>query len=269
MDISQPSINDPYRPPAPPFKPDPPRASLEYLRTWKFAFDSAQWVVTVLFIVAALALSGFIPILPALIVYGYQFEVVEGLHRSGGRSYPDFNLDRFAEYLVRGVWVFLAALLGGLVMMPIVAVLIGGGVALLIAGAAAAGSEDAAAVVFGAGLPLLVLLIVLVAIPLNIILFPILLRAGLTQDFGAAFNFDWIKSFVSKTWKEMILGTLFLAATGMLATLAGTLLCCIGVYPAMALAVLAQSHLFYQFYELFLARGGEPIPLKDAGQRGW
>jgi hypothetical protein len=270
MDSSTgPFANDPYRPPATPGKPEPAPGSLEYLRAWRYPFESSQWVVTVLFIIAALALSGFIPIIPALIVYGYQFEVIEGLHRSGGRSYPDFNIDRFAEYLVRGVWVFVVALLGALIIMPIFLVVMGGGVAAMIAVAAAAGSEDAGAVVLGAGLPVLILLMLIVAIPLNVLLFPLLLRAGLSQDFGTAFNFDWIKSFVSKTWKEMLWGTLFLAASGLLAMVAGLLLCCIGSYPAMALAVLAQSHMFYQFYEIFLARGGEPITLKEPAAQGW
>jgi hypothetical protein len=266
---TQPAFEDPYRPPTAPVKPGASPGSLQYTRAWKYPFESPQWVVTVLFLTAALVLSGFIPILPFLIVYGYQFEVIEGLHRSGGRSYPEFNIDRFAEYLVRGVWVMLVAMLGALALTPVILIILGGGVGLMIAVAAAAGSEDAAAVVFGAGLPVLVLLIVLVGAALNVFLFPLLLRAGLTQDFGAAFSFDWIKSFISKTWKEMILGTLFLAATGTLAIIAGTLLCCIGTYPAMALTALAQSHMFYQFYDLFLARGGEPILLKDPAQKGW
>jgi hypothetical protein len=222
-----------------------------------------------LYITAALVLAGFIPVLPALIVYGYQFEVMEGLHRSGGRSYPDFDLDRFVEYLVRGVWVFLVALVGGLALAPIYLLVVGCGVGAMAAAAAAAGSEDASAAVFGAGLPLLVLLMVAIALPMNLFLFPLLLRAGLTQDFSKAFNFDWIKSFIAKTWKEMLLGTLFLAATGMLAVGVGWLLCCVGAYPAMALAVLAQAYMFHQFYAIFLARGGEPIPLKDPAKKGW
>jgi hypothetical protein len=266
--IQSPS-DDPYRPPAAPTKFDPPPGSLEYLRMWRFAFDNSQWVVTVLLITAALALSGFIPILPALIVYGYQFEVIEDLHRSGGRSYPDFNIDRFADYLVRGVWVMVAALLGFVLMVPVLLAAIGCGVGLLMAAMSAAGSEDAAAAVAAVGFPLLVLFVVAVVIPLNVLLCPLLLRAGLSQDLGAAFNFDWIKSFASKTWREMLAGTLFLMASGLAATVVGMLLCCIGVYPAMALAALAQSHLFFQLYELFLARGGEPILLKEPARQGW
>jgi hypothetical protein len=43
---------------------------------------------------------------------------------------------------------------------------------------------------------------------------------------------------------------------------AGLLLCCVGILPATALILVAQYHLFYQLYELYLQRGGEPIPLK-------
>jgi hypothetical protein len=39
---------------------------------------------------------------------------------------------------------------------------------------------------------------------------------------------------------------------------------CIGVIPMSVLASIAGSHLAWQVYELFLERGGEPIPLKPA-----
>jgi hypothetical protein len=51
--------------------------------------------------------------------------------------------------------------------------------------------------------------------------------------------------------------------------LIGMLLFCVGVYPATAWAMLAQGYMYFQFYELFLQRGGEPIPLKDPARQGW
>jgi hypothetical protein len=57
--------------------------------------------------------------------------------------------------------------------------------------------------------------------------------------------------------------------TASLVLLLGLLLCCVGTYPATALVMLAQAHLYLQLYELFLQRGGEPIPLKSPQQRGW
>jgi hypothetical protein len=36
----------------------------------------------------------------------------------------------------------------------------------------------------------------------------------------------------------------------------------VGVYPAAALVLFAQFHCNYQLYEMYLERGGIPIPLK-------
>jgi hypothetical protein len=256
--------DDPYRAPLATTKPGSPPGKLEYVRAWTFAFDSPQWAMNLLFGVIAM----FIPAIGPMILNGYQFEVVERLHRSGGRSYPDFDFGRFADYLVRGLWVFLVTLVASIIVMPFMFVIVGGSTAVMIA-AASSGSEEVAAVVFAIGLPLMMLLIVLVSAPLGLLMVPVVIRAGLMQDFGGAFNFDWIKSFISKTWKEVLLGTLFLAATGMLAGVAGMAIFCVGVYPATVLAFLAQAYMNYQYYELFLQRGGEPVPLKDPQQQGW
>jgi hypothetical protein len=256
--------DDPYRAPLASGKPGPPPGQIEYVRAWTFVFDSPQWAMNLLFAVIAM----LIPVIGPMLLNGYQFEIVESLHRSNGRKFPDFDFGRFADYLVRGLWVFLVTLVASLVIVPILMVLVGVGVGIL-SFAAASGGEEAAAVVFAIGVPLLMLMLVLLSAPLGLVLIPMMIRAGLMQDFGGAFNFDWIKSFIAKTWKEIVLGTLFLSATGMLVTLAGLALCFVGVYPAAALAYLAQAYMNYQYYELFLQRGGEPIPLKEPQQQGW
>jgi uncharacterized membrane protein YdbT with pleckstrin-like domain len=89
-----------------------------------------------------------------------------------------------------------------------------------------------------------------------------MLRAGLMQDFGAAFDFGFVKQFIQNTWKEMILCALFSMVAGMLLVIVGMALLCIGVYFTMSIAILMQAHLAHQLYELHLARGGDAIPLK-------
>jgi hypothetical protein len=68
--------------------------------------------------------------------------------------------------------------------------------------------------------------------------------------------------FVKKTWLESILATLFIQLSGMVLMFIGLLALCIGLYPANALMLLAQCYMMYQLYELFLSRGGAPIPIK-------
>ena len=69
--------------------------------------------------------------------------------------------------------------------------------------------------------------------------------------------------FVKKTWVELILSILFIQFSGMILMMLGLLAFCIGAYAAMAIMLLAQSHLWYQLYMLYLSRGGRPVPLKQ------
>ena len=97
----------------------------------------------------------------------------------------------------------------------------------------------------------------------SLVSIPLTLRAGLQQDFAAAFSLDYVKQFVGLMWREMILTSVFLIGTSVLLQFAGMLLCIVGIYPAMAIWMFASVHLHYQLYELYLQRGGTPIPLKD------
>lgn len=273
MPPHQPSApwDDPYRPPTPPAKSQPAApfkaksapGRLEFGRMWTFAWESTQWALNLL----CGAVVSFVPFLGPLVLYGYQLEIVEALHRDPQRVYPDFDFSRFADYLVRGVWVFLAMLAIGLVLAPVMILLIGG---VVVATAVAAGiEEDAAPGVFALGTALFVATALLIALPAALIAIPLTIRAGLAQDFSNAFHWGWIKRFISLMWREMIAGSLFLMLTAPIVMMLGTLLCYVGVFPAATLAALAQANLLSQLYELFLQRGGELVPLKDPEQHGW
>jgi hypothetical protein len=71
-----------------------------------------------------------------------------------------------------------------------------------------------------------------------------------------------VLDFSKKVWFETVLVSLFLAMSLLVMFVAGFLMACVGLYFTMALASLAQAHLMYQLYQLYLSRGGEPIPLK-------
>jgi hypothetical protein len=92
---------------------------------------------------------------------------------------------------------------------------------------------------------------------------PIILRAGLSQDFGKAFSLEFVRDFLGRVWQELLLSLLFFLITAPFVMLAGFLLLCIGIYPAAVVMQFAQFHIQYQLYELYLQRGGTPIPLKE------
>jgi hypothetical protein len=89
-----------------------------------------------------------------------------------------------------------------------------------------------------------------------------MIRAALLQDFGAAFALPWVRDFVARTWKAILLETVFLWLTAIPLMVLGYLMCFIGVYPAAALLTIAHWHLNLQIYRLYLARGGAPLAAK-------
>ncbi len=100
-----------------------------------------------------------------------------------------------------------------------------------------------------------------VSLLLGLVLIPLSLRAGLTQRLDGPASMEFVRDFLNRVWKEVLLVWLFVLVTAQVLVLAGLLLCTIGLFPALALGVCAQHHLMYQLYELYLKRGGRALPL--------
>jgi hypothetical protein len=238
-----------------------------------------------------------VPIVGPMVMVGYLFEVIEWLHRRreeeelpwveptgvaaapegairiepgapAGRfqyaapeQYPDFNVNRIQDYLMRGAWPFLVQLVIGLpVGLVLGGILPGAGLGLI--GWSVANNVHPLVIV---ALGLMMAAVCFAAVVLlALIQLPLYLRAGLRRDFGSAFSMAFLKDFLKRVWAPLLLSQLFLHFTGVFVALGGLLLCVVGVYPASALVMMATHHIDYQLYELYLARGGEPILPRDA-----
>lgn len=251
--------------PFPAVTPKPPPAGpaerMEYVRSYQYIFENPNWMMNVLWGFLCIISTSIIPILGQLVFLGYQYEVIEALFLARGARYPDFDINRFADYLGRSIWPFLVQLIGGLVIAPVI-ILFSFLLAFVVAAGASAGGDDFGPIIAIIGFFFVFVLIFALAVAMAAVLTPMTLKAGLQQDLGAAFDFAWVKDFIAKTWLEMVLSFLFLALTAMLFTMLGALLFCIGMYAGIAIVMLAQAHIQYQLYSLYLARGGTPIPLK-------
>jgi hypothetical protein len=158
---------------------------------------------------------------------------------------------------MRGLWPFLVGLVCGLGMSVVIGVLFGiAGIAGAVAG------DDIGALVSGLAL----LATAVIATVFVIAIQPMLLRAALTLDFGQAFQMEWNKDFLRKTWLEMLLGFLFLWVASMVLAPIGLLACCVGIFLVGPTLLLAKANLLYQVYATYLSRGGTPIPIKMTGQ---
>jgi Protein of unknown function (DUF4013) len=259
--MSFPDANNPYASPTavvvsqPAVGPFKPIDHIEHMRMFHYVFENPNWLMNIL-------LSGLcmlIPIIGGLIVLGYQFEAVAMLLSTQGTRYPDFTFNRFAEYLVRGLWPFLVQLVASIVIVPVLLVAIFVPL-LLISVVASAAGDNAEGFVALVGMLMLGLFVFLVTVLLSMMLLPLLLRAGVTQDFAEGFNIGWAIDFVKRTYKEMFLALLFLMVAGGVLSILGMLACYIGLFFVMPIVFLAQAHLYYQLYLLFLSRGGAPMP---------
>ncbi len=252
------SPNNAYQSPQPvPSVPKPGARQLDYMRMYMYAFDNPNWIMNLLWLSLCILVAGAIPVVPYMVLFGYLLFLIESWQRQGHDRYADFDTARLGDYLSRGVWPILVALVASLVLAAVIVPV------MLISFFAVMGI--AASTDQPAFLLLLVLVFVLVnvlGIGANFFLMPMIFRAGLTQEFGEGFKMSWCWSFVKLVWVEMLLGNLFMMVGNFVLVLLGMALFCVGVYPASALTMLAWAHFQWQLYEIFLQRGGEPVPLK-------
>ena len=229
---------------------------MNYLQSYRIWFDSPKWWQTLL----AGVVCVLVPIMGPIVLLGYGFEVIESWHRGRQKGYKEFDLNQLVKYMLRGLWPFLVQLVFSL---PVglffgVAYLVGIFTVLQPQGSRPPPPSRIFAF-FGTFYGALFLVSVLLAV----VIVPLMVRAGLAQSFPAAFSLSFFRDFLARTWKETILAELFLVVSGIVVMFAGLLVLCVGIYPAAALISLARYHLYYQLYELYLQRGGTPVPLKE------
>ncbi len=255
MSMSGESSGYGYDPPI--YGPEP--RGLQLGEAYSFVFQNPNWGMNLLLG----TVCQLIPVVGPIVFLGYEYELIEALHRDPRRTYPDFDFNRFTNYLTRGLWPFLVALIVSLVLVPVIWLAMAIGFFALASIGAAAGGNQAAGPAVALVCLLMFVGIILLSCAMSALIVPVVLRAGLTQDFAAAFNFEFFKDFLRRMWLETLIAAGFIVLTGIPLMLVGMLLCIVGMYPAMTLMLLAQTHLHYQLYELYLERGGQPIPLKE------
>jgi hypothetical protein len=231
---------------------------LEYLRTFQYIFENPNWVMNLVWSFLCQLAGQVIPIVPAMVFMGYQFEVLEDMRANRGTRYPDFDVNRLMDYLTRGIWPVLVILIGALAMGAVV-----GMVALatvICAGIlGSAGGEDLAGVLVPIGVLLGGLVGLAIILGASIFITPMVLRAGLAQDLGAAFDFAWVSDFARKMWVETVLSGLFMFGSALALVMVTCGLAGIILGPIIPYV---STHFYYQLYSIYLNRGGTPIPQK-------
>jgi hypothetical protein len=226
---------------------------MSYWRAYGYAFDHPRWALNLL----CGAVCVLIPVAGQMVYTGWLFEVIEGFHRRGHQKYAAFEFGRFADYLMRGVWPVLVQLILGLLVVPVVFICMAIFFLIMFSTKGKPDPILLAAMIVG-----LVLFSLGLSVIMNLVKTPMVLRAGFTGELKSAFSWSATMDFIRKMWLEILVVGLFMIATSIPIILLGELCCIIGVYPAAALLMMAEHHLLWQLYELYLKRGGVAITLR-------
>jgi hypothetical protein len=225
---------------------------MQYMRSVQFIFDRKNWMTNILLA----GVSMLVPIVGPLVLSGYLFEVIDALRDDPEhQEYPDVDVNRLMDYLTRGVWPFLMQLVVGLIIgVPLGVV----AMVFMFAGMAVAAATDKPALVLVCQL-LMYLFVMVVALVSMFVTIPATLHAGLAREFNVGGMIAFVRDFNKRVFKELTLSVLFIMVAGFVAYIVGLLLFCIGIYFTIAAVVMAQYHLMFQLYELYLERGGTPV----------
>jgi hypothetical protein len=248
---------DPYSAPKPSIDPMPdPGVSMRYMEAIRFPFQGPHAWTNILM----LGVAQLVPIVGPIVLLGFVYDTLEALFRQKRTYAPPFDFDRLGDYLMRGIWVFLVQMIVSFVIaVPGTVLIMGGqigGMVLLEQGEELA---PLGIVVMGLGYLAHFGLMML----MGFFMTPLSIRVGLVQDFGKSFDFAWYRSFLGKTWVEMLVVTLLGAFLGTAYAFVGFAFFCIGIYFTMAILIVTSMHLQFQLYLLFLARGGQAVEMKE------
>jgi hypothetical protein len=209
-----------------------------------------KWLTLLLLSVCVL-----IPVVGQMVVMGYLFRRYAG--ERAGIPAADFDFADFGEHLQAGLWPFLSGLVASLVAMPVLMLTM----LPMFLGPLFA-PDNGVVIVLGFAVGMILHLLVFAVM----ILFttPIQLRSGLMMDFKAGFSKAFVFDFVRKVGLSYLLWMVLLSLILVPLALVGYLAFFVGVYVVVAWAQVVAMHLLFQHYDLYVARGGTPIPVNPA-----
>jgi hypothetical protein len=230
---------------------------IEHGRALSYVFEREGWPMTLLFV----TLATLVPLVGPIVVSGYQAVIAGQVARHGDRDWPLFDFERLADYLMRGLRVFVVSLVAGLVVAPVALVVVW--LTVFVSAILAAAGQEAGTLVAMVTVALMLVCFVLfltLIFGAMALVTPLWLQAGLNPDFAGAFDFAFLRDFLGRVGREVVIAHLVLVGIHLGLLLAGLLACFVGVFPAIGLMMLVQANLYGQLYALYLERGGRPIP---------
>lgn len=221
-------------------------------------FKSPKWGMNLLLG----AVSILIPIVGQLVLAGWH---VTGLWARGDdgdpAKFPPFDFQFFGKYLERGLWPFLVNLAASLVLVPLILCLIFP--IFIFSGAFESKNGQASGAAFGVVIALIFMIQIGLMIIYQFAVTPLMLRATITQDFKSAFDFGFMREFLSRTWREQLASMIFMFGLGLCLMIITVVTCYIGMFFAAPVVIFSWHHLQKQLYQAYLGHGGAAVPLSE------
>jgi len=236
---------------------------IDYQRALRYQLDDPSWVTTLFFV----TLGIIVPLIGPIVVQGYQGTVIEALARGGiNAPPPPFDFAKLADYLLRGLRMFVVSLLVSLILLPVFWL---GSVVVLVTVLPtmhALGPGEGLSTMVGCSLVAVFgLLAVALGLAISVVVTPPIVRAALDRDLGGIFDFAFARDFLARTGADGWKAHLYLIGVNLGLFVVGMLACVIGVFPAIAFGMLVQAHLYGQLYLLYLHRGGRRVEAPVVG----
>jgi hypothetical protein len=210
-----------------------------------------------------------IPIIGPIAMGGWQTEILQRLVKKHPKPIPKLDFNDFMYYVGRGITAFLSQILLQVPFQIVFGILyfvfIIGSVAAGAATGASRGGGGSAGMVAMLTMYGIFMACLFALIPVMILFSSVLItRAEMSEDFGTTFKFGEIFDQLKKTWLTIIGSSLLFSFIGQWIAMIGLVAACVGIFPAAVLLQLGATHLRYQIYKKFRARGGAAIPMKQA-----
>ncbi len=237
--------------------------SMNYTASVKDYFQPAKWLNNTLLG----AVATLIPFVGPIVLSGWHITILWNPAKPADpKDYPPFDFQHFSKYLQRGLWPFVVNLVASFVLVPIALFLtIPVFILLGLAGSRHGNDADALVILI---IPIMFLIQIVLALAYQLIATPLSLRATLTQEFKAAFDFAFVRDFIARMWKDMVVTSLFMFGLGICMMIITVITCYIGMFFAMPVVMFAWHHLQKQLYREYLSRGGREIPASPTLMEG-
>jgi hypothetical protein len=240
--------------------------TIEYLRGYRMVRRDPH-AAKKLLVGALLLFSGVaIPFVGQVVLQGWQGIIVRRMVRGHEGALPrlDFDFEYLGKLLMEGFKPLVVSILWSLPAVFIAVPFLAGGYLGMLYGFVAVSEGDGSsglvvvgvsfAVLFAGGLSMMLLLI-----PSRVAA----LRAELSGDLNEGLKFGEVMRFTRENFGVLLKGTLVLALVGAVLGIAGLMLCYVGAFAAGYAGIVAQGVFVAQVYQAHVARGGDPIPIKD------